>query len=205
VEERVRASAVGGTVVAMDRGIDRGIDRGTDRGTDRRTDRGRAALVALLLCGVVAVVAGTLWEARPPGGARADPSGSLATAGRSPERAVLARWDRARSGAWARGSPVALRRLYLPGAGAGRRDVRLLQRYADRGLRVEGLRTQVLSWEVLARRSDRLVLRVTDRLVGGVAVRPRGATRARLPADRPTERQLTLVRRGGRWVMARVA
>ena len=86
----------------------------------------------------------------------------------------------------------------------GERDVRLLRRYADRGLRVEGLRTQVLAWSVVARRPDRLVLRVTDRLVGGVAVRSDGSTRARLPADRPTERRLTLVRREGRWLMARV-
>ena len=69
---------------------------------------------------------------------------------------------------------------------------------------MEGLRIQVLAWSVVARRPDRLVLRVTDRLVGGVAVRPDGSTRARLPADRPTERRLTLVRREGRWLMARV-
>ena len=173
---------------------------------ERGTDRGRVALVALLLCGVVAVVTGTLWEARSRDGDRG--SGPAATAvsavQRPSERAVLARWDRARSAAWARGSPGALRRLYLPGSSAGERDVRLLRRYADRGLRVEGLRVQVLAWSVVARRPDRLVLRVTDRVVGGVAVRSDGSTRARLPADRPTERRLTLVRRDGRWLMARV-
>ena len=117
---------------------------------------------------------------------------------------MLARWERARSVAWARGSPGELRRLYLPESSAGQRDVRLLRRYADRGLRVEGLRTQVLAWSVVARQPDRLVLRVTDRLVGGVAVRANGSTRARLPVDRPTERLLTLVRREGRWLMTRV-
>ena len=168
-------------------------------------DGGRVALLALLLCGVVAVVAGTLWETRSPDDERASSALGISAPERSPERAVLARWDRARSVAWARGSPGQLRRLYLPGSGAGERDVRLLHRYADRGLRVEGLRVQVLAWTVVSRRSDRMVLRVTDRLVGGVAVRSDGSTRARLPADRPTERRLTLVRREGRWLMARVA
>jgi hypothetical protein len=167
-------------------------------------ERGRAALVALLLCGVVAVVAGTLWEARSPDGARGSSAITVSAAERSPERAVLARWDRDRSMAWARGSPGELRRLYLPGSSAGQRDVGLLRRYADRGLRVEGLRTQVLAWSVLARQPDRLVLQVTDRLVGGVAVRADGSARARLPVDRPTERLLTLVRREGRWLMTRV-
>jgi hypothetical protein len=167
-------------------------------------DRGRVALVALLLCGVVAVVAGTVWEARAPDGARAASSGPVeAAAERPPERAVLARWQRARSAAWARGSVRELRRLYIPGSAVGRRDVRLLRRYADRGLRVGGLRTQVLAWSLVAHRPDRLVLRVTDRLVGGVAARDDGSSRARLPADRPTERRLTLVRREGRWLMAR--
>jgi hypothetical protein len=173
---------------------------------ERGTDRGRAALVALLVCGVVAVVAGTLWEARSPDPARGQGSAAVTVSAvhRPPGRVGLARWDRARSAAWARGSVEALRRLYLPGSSAAERDVRLLRRYADRGLRVEGLRVQVLSWTVVARRPDRLVLRVTDRVLGGVAVRSDGSTRARLPADRPTERRLTLVRREGRWLMARV-
>ena len=167
-------------------------------------DGGRAALVALLLCGVVAVVAGTLWEARSPDGAGGSSALTVSAAERPLERTVLSRWDRARSAAWARGSVGMLRRLYVPGSGAGRRDLRLLRAYADRGLRVEGLRTQVLAWSVVAREPDRLVLWVTDRLVGGVAVRSDGSTRARLPADRPTERRVMLVRREGRWLMARV-
>lgn len=169
-------------------------------------DRGRVALVALLLCGAVAVVAGTLWETRrPEAGSVAGPAIRPAAAGRADERSVLERWDRARSAAWERGSLPALRRLYLPGSEAGRRDARLLRRYADRGLRVDGLRTQVLAWSVVSSGPDRLVLRVTDRVVGGVAVRPGVGTRARLPADRPTERRLTLVLREGRWLMARVS
>ena len=169
-------------------------------------DLGRTALVALLVCGLLAVVGGTLWQARAPHEGSADPRElTVAVASRTPERSVLERWDAARSAAWDRGSVGALRRLYLPGSAAGRRDVGLLRRYADRGLRVAGLRTQVLSWSVVSSRRDRLVLLVTDRVVGGVAVRPGAATRARLPADRPTQRRLTLVRREGRWLMARVS
>ncbi len=63
---------------------------------------------------------------------------------------------------------------------------------------------QVLAWSVVAAGPRRVVLRVTDRLVGGVAVRPDGTALARLPVDRPSERTLTLVRRGGRWLMATV-
>ena len=167
---------------------------------------GRTALVALLLCGLLAVAGGTLWQAHAPRGEpAARPDVAVVAAGRAPERSVLERWDAARAAAWDSGSVRALRRLYVPGSEASRRDVGLLRRYADRGLRVAGLRTQVLSWSVVSSRPDRLVLRVTDRVVGGVAVRPGGATRARLPADRPTQRRLTLLRREGRWLMARVS
>jgi hypothetical protein len=78
-----------------------------------------------------------------------------------------------------------------------------LRAWLDRGLRVEGLRTQVLARRVVARGAGLMVLRVTDRVVGGVAVRA-GGVRARLPADRPGERTVTLVRHEGRWVVARV-
>ena len=118
--------------------------------------------------------------------------------------APLLRWDARRASAWARGSVPDLRALYLPGSAAGRADVAALERYAARGLQVEGMRMQVLAWSVVATGPRRVVLRVTDRLVGGVAVRPDGTVLARLPADRPSERTLTLVSRGGSWVMATV-
>jgi hypothetical protein len=113
---------------------------------------------------------------------------------------VLHAWDRARAAAWARGSPAALRRLYVAGAGAS--DVRLLQAYRQRGLRVAGLRVQVLALDVVHHEPGRWLLRVTDRVSGGTVV---GAgVREPLPRDRSTTRTLRLVRRAGEWRMAAV-
>ncbi len=165
----------------------------------------RTALAVLLVSGALAVVVGLLWHAGPVSSSRGAGSVRPAAAVRTPERVVLDRWDLARAAAWSRGSVLALRSLYVPGSSVGRADVALLRRYRHRGLRVAGLRTQVLAWSVVSSRSDRLVLRVTDRLVGGVAVRAAGGTRARLPVDRPSERVVTFVRRDGRWLVARVA
>lgn len=113
---------------------------------------------------------------------------------------VLRDWDRARAAAWARGSTAALRRLYVAGAGAS--DVRLLEAYRQRGLRVAGLRVQVLALDVLHHEPGRWLLRVTDRVSGGTAV---GAgVREPLPRDRATTRTLRLVRPAGVWRMAAV-
>ena len=114
--------------------------------------------------------------------------------------AVLRGWDRARAAAWSRGAVGALRRLYVDGAGAS--DVRLLEAYVQRGLRVRGLRMQVLALEVLVRRPGEWRLRVTDRLARGRAVAA-GWART-LPRDRATTRTLRLVRAGGAWRMAEV-
>ena len=176
-------------------------------------DAHRAAPALLLVTGLVAVVAGTWWQvAESTSGDRTpqspvvvDRDGREATLvvdrdGR--EAAVLSEWDGRRAAAYSSGDVGALRSLYLPGSGAGAADVAVLRAWLRHGL---------------VSRAHRLVLRVTDRVVGGVAVRaaasPGGATsgggaapavRARLPADRPGERTVTLVRHGGRWVVARV-
>ncbi len=55
----------------------------------------------------------------------------------------------------------------------------MLRRYAARGLRVVGLRTQVLAVEVLRHHARHLALVVTDRVVGGAAVGH--GSRVRLP------------------------
>jgi hypothetical protein len=112
--------------------------------------------------------------------------------------AVLRAWDRARAEAWARGSPAGLRRLYVAGAGAA--DLRMLRSYLDRGLRVHGMRTQLLALEVLDRRRDHWRIRVTDRLAGGVAVGAGGSEP--LPRDEASIRVLSLVNDGGRWRVA---
>lgn len=158
--------------------------------------------VALVLTTlVVALVSGIGRDGRDADASEAAPrSGVTAVAG-SPA-AVLAAWDARRARAWSRGDAASLRALYVAGSAAGAADVRLLRRYAARGLRVEGLQTQVLDLEVLEETPDRLRLLVTDRLVGGLAV-GRGA-RARLPRDRPTTRQVVLVRAGRTWLVRSV-
>lgn len=115
---------------------------------------------------------------------------------------VLRAWDGRRAKAYAAGDPTALRALYLPGSAAGGRDIDLLRDYTDRSLRVVGLQTQLLTVHVRRRVPGRLVLRVTDRVTGATAI-GRGA-RVRLPASAPRARQVTLVRRDGRWVVAAV-
>jgi hypothetical protein len=95
---------------------------------------------------------------------------------------VLRSWDDARSAAFASGDVAALRGLYVPGSAAGTADVRMLRAYLGRGLRVEGMRMQVLSLDVLSRDGGRLRLRVTDRLADG-AVAVGAGTGVRLPAD----------------------
>ena len=107
-------------------------------------------LLALVLSGllvataVLAVVAGRLDD--PPRAQAVEPPPQA-----PPSRAevdaveVLRAWDVRRSGAWASGDPASLRSLYTDGSRSGRHDRALLAAYAGRGLRVTGLRTQVLA------------------------------------------------------------
>ena len=78
--------------------------------------------------------------------------------------------------------------------------MRLLRHYLERGLTVEGLTTQVLALDVADRSRGRLVLVVTDRVVGGRAVG--GASPVALPADRASTRRIVLVRAGEDWLVA---
>lgn len=113
-----------------------------------------------------------------------------------PAADLLRRWDRARAEAFAAGDPAALRRLYVPGSAAGTTDVRMLRAYLRRGLRVEGMRMQLLAVDVVERQPARIRLRVTDRLAdGALAVGP--GSRVPLPADAASTRAIELVRRGG--------
>ena len=120
-----------------------------------------------------------------------------------PALRVLHAWDAQRATAYARGTPERLRNLYVDGSAAGAADVRLLRAYRARGLRVTGMRTQVLAADVLARRSDLLRIRVTDRLDRAVALG--GGGRVALPRDAASTRVLTLMRGGdGRWRVSSV-
>ena len=116
--------------------------------------------------------------------------------------AVLRAWDVRRAAAWAAGDEAALAALYTDGSAAGRRDRAMLGRYGARGLRVRGMRMQVLAAKVRTRTTGRIVLVVTDRLAHAVAVR-RG-TRVVLPRDRATRRTIVLRRVAGEWRVAQV-
>ena len=110
---------------------------------------------------------------------------------------VLRSWDGRRARAWAAGEVAGLAPLYAAGSTSGRHDRAMLAAYARRGLRVTGLRMQVLEVEVRRWSPDRLALLVTDRLVGGVAVGP--GVRAVLPTDGPSTRLVSFVRVAGEW------
>ena len=77
-----------------------------------------------------------------------------------------------------------------------------VRRQAGRGLRVTGLRTQVLAVAVVDRSADELTVLVTDRTVGGVAVGD--GVRVRLPVDRPSTWQVSMVWVAGEWRVAEV-
>lgn len=121
---------------------------------------------------------------------------------RSSARRILAAWDRKRAAAYSGGDAASLRSLYAQGSRSGAADVALLEDYLDRGLHVEHLRMQMLSFRVESRTSKRLVVDVTDRLEGAVAVQ--GEQRTTLPKDRADQRRITLVRRSGSWLVSEV-
>ena len=114
---------------------------------------------------------------------------------------VLRRWDASRAAAWAAGDVAALRALYRPESVAGASDVWRLQQYVDRGLVVDGMRTQVLSAELTRWARRRVTLVVTDRLAVAEAVDSTGG-RHRLPRDLASTTTVTLVRHRGDWQVA---
>lgn len=114
--------------------------------------------------------------------------------------AVLRDWDSARAKAWASGDVRALRRLYVSGSVAGRRDARMLRSWLGRGLTVHGMRMQISRIELRAHTATRMAFLITDRLAGAVA--KRGRHRMALPRDAESTRLLRFVRRDGRWLLA---
>lgn len=120
--------------------------------------------------------------------------------GRQGPAGILAAWDEQRASAWAAGDTEALGALYVAGSRTGAADLRLLRHYRDRGLAVTDLATQVLALEVVERSAARLVVVVTDRLVGGRAVS--GGAAVALPTDRASTRRIVMVRQDGTWLVA---
>lgn len=132
---------------------------------------------------------------------RDDTAASNASAVDSTPLRLLREWDARRAAAYAEGSIASLRRLYVPGSGAGEVDVAMLREYVARDVRVVGMEMQILRVEVLDHRPGEWRLRVTDRLHHAVAVTDEG--RVRLPRDRSSTHDLRLVL-DGRWRVAEV-
>ena len=157
------------------------------------------ALASVACACVVATLVVTLvpWRDAPNDVRRPVVSASREPGRTSGPAGVLAAWDEQRAAAWASGDVDGLARLYVDGSRTGAADVRLLRHYRSRGLTVEGLTTQVLALEVVDHTPARLVVVVTDRVVGGRAVG--GRSPVALPADRASTRRVVLTREGGRW------
>jgi hypothetical protein len=105
--------------------------------------------------------------------------------------------DRRRARAFAAGDARLLDLVYAPGSRPGAADAELLERYAEGGLRVTGLRMRLIDVRLLHATDDRAELRVVDRLTDGRAQSSPGRWRP-LPEDRPTARRITLAR--GPWL-----
>ncbi|MGZ4581974.1 MAG: hypothetical protein ACXVXG_15175 [Nocardioidaceae bacterium] len=158
-------------------------------------------LLTVLVATVVALAGAVLWAAHrpaavPPAAASPAPAPAPAPAGpvEAPAIRVLRGWDRARAQAYAAGDLAALRRLYLPGSRAGAADLAVLRRYVARGIRVTGMRMQLLAVDVRVHTPRLLQLRVTDRLTHAEAVGVGGGWHAALPRDAATVHELTLTR-----------
>lgn len=162
----------------------------------RRPVLGSAVVAALsvLLVGALWVVTSAPRDAPGPA--------APAAGGRPPGVALLADWDSRRARAWAAGDVEALRGLYVAGSRTGRRDAAMLGAYVARGLAVRGLRTQLLGAQVLSRDDRSVVLEVTDRMRGAVAVGH--DRRVELPGDRASTRRITLRLVGGSWLVEEV-
>ena len=115
---------------------------------------------------------------------------------------VLRDWDERRARAWAEGDVPGLRRLYTPGSRTGRHDRAALTAYVDRGLRVTGLRMQLVAVEVERSGADALALVVTDRMTRAVA--RGGAETVVLPRDQASTWRVSLRRTAGEWRVAEV-
>lgn len=156
----------------------------------------------LLLVLLSAVLSGLLAAASAVLGGADDVTARSAPAERTAALALLREWDRARADVWRSGDPDALRALYVPGSATGRADRAVLAAYAERGLRVTGMRMQRAEVSLASATADRVVLLVTDRLVGATAVGRRA--RVRLPRDGWSRRRIVMVRVAGDWRVSEV-
>jgi hypothetical protein len=116
--------------------------------------------------------------------------------------AVLDRLDRRRELAYASEDPTLLRTLYVSGSPVLRHDLAMLRAYAERGVRLTGVRLRSLDARLVGRSGPYVRLRVVDRLERPMAHGAGGAVR--LPRDRPTSRVIVLRDLAGGWRIAAV-
>ncbi|WP_344734657.1 hypothetical protein [Nocardioides fonticola] len=129
---------------------------------------------------------------------------------------AFAEWDAARAEAWAADDPHALAALYRGAAARG--DLEALARWHARGLRVTGLRTQVLALEVLDSNAGRYRLRLRARIAdtarvvglsvdggGGGDDEGGGDAGTPLPHDTARTRVVVLARVDGAWRVERIS
>lgn len=182
------------------------VGRMEDRASRRTVAVTAVVLVAVAALLVVALTGGAARRGEASGGPAAAPAPrvprDVTVSAALASLAVLRDWDRRRAAAWRAGDVARLGALYAPGSAAGERDVAMLRRWVGRGLRVRGMAMQVLAVELLARTDDRIVLEVTDRLAGPVAV-GRGR-RWSLPQDGVSVRRLEFRRTARRWLLVSV-
>jgi hypothetical protein len=157
--------------------------------------------MVLVVAAVLGLVSGVAVVALALRGAEPGPAAVEARAAEPYAVHVLRAWDARRSRAYAHADGAALADLYVAGSRTGAADLAVLRGYRARGLRVTGMRTQVLAARVLRESGKRLVLRVTDVLVDAMAGDGRRARWA-LPHDRPSTRRVVLVLVRGTWLVA---
>jgi hypothetical protein len=165
---------------------------------------------------VAAVVWAVVQAASPPAAPPSDPATRGIAAGDRESRvttmrarasgpdwpAVLDRLDRRRELAYASEDPTLLRAIYVSGSPVLRHDLAMLRAYAERGVRLTGVRLRILDARLLGRFGRCVRLRVVDRLERPMAHGAEGAVP--LPRDRATSRVMVLRGVASGWRIAAV-
>ena len=115
--------------------------------------------------------------------------------------ARLAELDQVRDRAFAASDPLLLDQVYVEDSPARRSDARLIEAYRRRDGRVVGAELRVLSCRVLGERNGRVRLEVVDQL-DAARVEWSDGTSTDLPRDRPSRREIALVRTAQGWRIA---
>lgn len=179
------------------------------RWTARPSGRVVAAVGTSLLLAVAAVagIAAVRQPVTAAGRAHATPSdlrSSSPHASRPSWRSRLHALDDLRSTAFARGDARILHDVYTKASAALDADLATLHAYDRRGLRVRGLRLELVTVHQRSRSPTRAVLRVTDRLDGYWVVDADGRVVRHEPGRDEITWRMTLRRTHGSWRIAAI-